>query len=150
MVTSNPHRSMSRVRSLAEEVEPADPSEVKRRRSVRYDDHAADVRPHSSFARVERSSCKSGLVAHGGNTMSPCELEEPIRRYVQGGRGCSPGHPFAPYGVEDEQDTRTFARSGISEGRGDLDGEFHGVRLQDLSVPRGTSGGDPAMIHVRE
>ena len=42
-----------------EEVEPADPSEVKRRGGVGDDDHAPDVRPRSSFAKVERSSCKS-------------------------------------------------------------------------------------------
>ena len=76
--------------------------------------------------------------------MSPSELEKPIRRHVQGGRGCSPGHPFAPHGIEHEKDTRTFARSGISEGRGDLDGELHGVGLHDPSVPRGACGGDPA------
>jgi hypothetical protein len=39
-----------------QEVEPADASEVKGRGSVGDDDHAPDVRPRSSFARVERSS----------------------------------------------------------------------------------------------
>ena len=74
--------------------------------------------------------------------MSPSEFEEPVGGHVQRGRGRSPGHPFAPHGIEDEEDTRTFARPGVSEGRGDLDGELHGVRLHDPSVPRGARGRD--------
>jgi hypothetical protein len=55
----------------------------------------------------------SSFVPHGGNTVRPGELQEPIRGYVQGRRSRSPGHPFAPHGIEDEKDTRTFARSDV-------------------------------------
>jgi hypothetical protein len=37
--------------------EPTDPSEVKRRGSIGDDDHAPDVSPRSSFAKVDRASC---------------------------------------------------------------------------------------------
>ncbi len=68
------------------------------------------------------------------------------RRYVQGSRGCAPGHPFAPHGIEDEKDTRTFnltrgahggepadrARGQSHFGSGRRAGSLHGAYRQLL------------------
>ena len=89
------------------------------------------------------------VVAHARDALSASQLKKSFRRDPKRSGCGSPGHPFAPDGIEDQKQTGSLWRICIGDGGRDPDSQLHGVGLHESKASTRTCESPHAMVNAQ-